>query len=70
MKDERLEELVMTKLDRRTMKPNNFEILGNSFIEAGNEVGSSIQYGNKFKKINQMSFKNYVRKRFDQGWRS
>lgn len=43
--DERLEELFLSKLDRRMPKPNNLEILGHTFIEAGHEIGHSYQYG-------------------------
>ncbi|RNA27852.1 endophilin-B1-like isoform X3 [Brachionus plicatilis] len=51
--NERLEELVMTKLDRRVMKPTNFEILGSSLIEAGNEVGNTFQYGSVLIKVGE-----------------
>lgn len=44
MLDERLEEFVMTKLDRKAPKPNNLEILGQCLIDAGHEIGNSYQY--------------------------
>ncbi|CAF0859068.1 unnamed protein product [Brachionus calyciflorus] len=51
--NERLEELVLTKLDRKVPKPNNLELLGNCFVEAGNEIGNSYQYGSVLIKVGE-----------------
>lgn len=46
--DERLEDFLLTKLDRKVEKPNNLEILGLTFLEAGHEIGTLHPYGNLF----------------------
>lgn len=44
--DERIEDFVLTKLDKKIAKPNNLEILGHCFYDSGMELGQSTQYGN------------------------
>jgi hypothetical protein len=44
--DERLEDLILTKLDQKTTtKPNVIEQLGQCMCEAGNDFGHSTPYG-------------------------
>ena len=44
--DERLEDFVLTKLDRKVAKPNNLEVLGHCLIDASHEIGNIHPYGN------------------------
>ncbi|CAF0740281.1 unnamed protein product [Adineta steineri] len=53
--NERLEDFVLTKLDQKTTnKPNIIEQLGQCMNEAGNDFGSSTQYGSTLIKCGQM----------------
>jgi hypothetical protein len=51
LKDERLEDFVLTKLDRKQSKPNNLEVLGHTFEEASNEIGNQHPYGSILAKV-------------------
>ena len=52
--DERLEDFILTKLDQKqTNKPNIIEQLGQCMNEAGNEFGSTTQYGSTLIKCGQ-----------------
>jgi len=65
--DERLEDFVLTRLDRRTTKPNNLEILGQCFVDAGYEIGNTYQYGNVLGKVGEAEKKlGNVEKEFVQ----
>lgn len=48
---ERLEDFLLSKIDRRVTKPNNLELLGQCFEESGQEIGLNHQYGNLLVKI-------------------
>jgi endophilin-B len=43
--DERIEDYLLTKLDKKPMKPNNLEILGFCLKDSGQDIGSNTQYG-------------------------
>lgn len=43
----------MTKLDRKISKPNNLEILGHTFAEASQEIGTQHPYGNILAKVGE-----------------
>jgi hypothetical protein len=51
LKDERIEDYLLTKLDKKPMKPNNLETLGHCLRESGQEIGSATQYGTIKNKI-------------------
>ncbi len=49
--DERLEDMVLTKLDRKVPKPSNLEVLGQNLVEAGHEIG--YHYGTILAKVGE-----------------
>ncbi|CAF3014198.1 unnamed protein product [Rotaria socialis] len=51
--NERLEDFILTKFDQKTNKQNIVEQLGQCMVEAGNDFGSSTQYGSTLIKCGQ-----------------
>lgn len=51
--NERLEDFVLSKLDRKVPKPNNLEILGHCLVEASHEIGNLHPYGNILAKVGE-----------------
>lgn len=65
--NERLEDFVLTRLDRKQPKPNNLEVLGHCLTDAGLEIGQSFQYGNVLGKVGEAEKKlGYTEKEFVQ----
>lgn len=54
LSDERLEDLILTKLDQKqTNKPNIIEQLGQCMTDAGNDFGPTMPYGSTLIKCGQ-----------------
>lgn len=51
--NERLEDFVLSKLDRKVTKLNNLELLGQCFVESGQDIGLNYQYGSLLVKIGE-----------------
>jgi hypothetical protein len=53
IKDDRIEDFVLTKLDKtdkKMSKPNILETLGQTFADYGHDIGASTKYGIIYKK--------------------